>query len=51
MARNIGATLSLKDNNFFATVKSATSATGSLKSAFTGATSTLKSHGDRKSVV
>ncbi len=49
MARNIGATLSLKDNNFFATVKSATSATGSLKSALTGATSTLKSHGAQAS--
>ena len=49
MARSIGATLSLRDNNFSANIKSAVSATGSLKSALTGATSTLKSHGSQAS--
>lgn len=33
MAKNIGATLSLKDGNFFTGIKSATAATGGLKDA------------------
>lgn len=45
MARNIGATLSLKDGNFFANIKSATSAVGGLKSALGGGTNALKTHG------
>ena len=44
MAHSIGATLSLKNGNFFSNIKSATSATGSFKSALAGATNTLKSH-------
>ena len=45
MAKNVGATLSLKDGNFFANVKSATSAVGGLKSALGGGTNALKTHG------
>ena len=45
MAINIGATLSLKNGNFFTNIKSATSAVGGLKSALGGGTNALKTHG------
>ena len=45
MAKNIGATLSLKNGNFFTNIKSATSAVGGLKSALGGGTNALKTHG------
>ncbi len=43
--KNIGATLSLKDGNFFSGIKSASSASDGLKSKLSGATSSLKNHG------
>lgn len=43
--KNIGATLSLKDGNFFSGIKAASSASDGLKSKLTGATSSLKNHG------
>lgn len=42
MARNLGATLSLKEGNFFTNIKSAVSATDNLKKKLGGTTSTLK---------
>lgn len=51
MARNIGATLSLNNGNFFTNMKSAVSATGGLKSALGGATSSLKTHGSMANTV
>ena len=44
MAKNIGATLSLKNGNFFTNIKSATSAVSGLKSALGGGTNALKTH-------
>ena len=41
--KNIGATLSLKDGNFFSGIKSASSASDGLKSKLSGATSSLSS--------
>ena len=45
MAKKIGATLSLKEGNFFTNLKSATSATQGFKKNLTGTTSALKAHG------
>lgn len=45
MARNIGATLSLKDGNFFANVKSAMSETSKLKQTLTDATKSTDKFG------
>lgn len=45
MARNIGATLTLKDGNFSSNIKSAVSGSKNLKSALGGTTSGLKSAG------
>ena len=44
MARNIGATLSLKEGNFFTNIKSAMSATDNLKKKVGSATTTFKTH-------
>lgn len=44
MARNIGATLSLKEGNFFTNIKSAMSATDNLKKKVGSATATFKTH-------
>lgn len=45
MARNIGATLSLKNGNFFANIKSASSAVDSFKNKLSGGVTNLKSFG------
>lgn len=44
--KNIGATLSLKDGNFFSGIKSASSASDGLKAKLSSATGSLKSHGN-----
>ena len=45
MARNIGATLSIKDGNFFASIKSASSAVDGFKNKLSGGVINLKSFG------
>lgn len=47
MAKNIGATLSLKDNNFFSTIKNATSSLSGLQKHTTNATGSLKHMGSQ----
>lgn len=51
MAKNIGATLSLKNGNFFTGLKSALSATDNFKNKLSGVTSTLKNHSSQLSNV
>ena len=47
MAKNIGATLSLKDNGFFATIKNATSSLNGFQKHTTNATGSLKHMGSQ----
>lgn len=49
MARNIGATLSLKDGNFFANMKSAVSAANNLKISLNGTQKSVSSFGEKLS--
>ncbi len=51
MAKNVGATLSLKDGNFFANIKSAVSASNNLKNTLNGTTAGLKNLGAQSSGV
>lgn len=51
MAKNIGATLSLKNGNFFTGLKSASSATNNFKNKLSSVTSTLKNHSSQLSNV
>lgn len=47
MAKNIGATLSLKDNNFFTTIKNATNSLNGFQKHTTNATGSLKKMGSQ----
>lgn len=49
MARNIGATLSLNNGNFFTNMKSAVSASNNLKSTLNGTTTGMKTFGSQSS--
>ena len=51
MARNIGATLSLNNGNFFVNMKSAVNASNNLRNSLNGTTSGMKNFGNQSSGV